>query len=236
MPVIPQGATESERRSILFDALSSLDLSSLVEKRDNLSYLSWANCLAVLKQVYPDASYRVIKNPQNGLPYFLDPEIGIIVFTEVTIEGMTTECFLPVMDNRNRTMLLQPYTYTVYDKYKKQNVEKSVEAATMFDVNKTIWRCLVKNVAIATGIGLYIYQGEDVPEKSNNEPDIEQSPVQRKKTGDKFSGIRTAINDSPDISSLRALYLDHQNEIEGNPEIKALLTQRKQQILLLNRK
>ena len=41
--------------------------------------------------------------------------------------------------------------------------KKTVEAASMFDINKTIMRCLVKNIAMF-GLGLYIYAGEDLPE------------------------------------------------------------------------
>ena len=106
MPVFPEGITDAERRSIMFEALSALDLSLLVEKRENLTYLSWANCFSVLKQIYPLATYRVIKNPANGLPYFTDSNVGIFVYTEVEIEGITTECFLPVMDNKNKAMKL----------------------------------------------------------------------------------------------------------------------------------
>ena len=157
MPVFPEGITDAERRSIMFEALSALDLSLLVEKRENLTYLSWANCFSVLKQIYPLATYRVIKNPANGLPYFTDSNVGIFVYTEVEIEGITTECFLPVMDNKNKAMKLEPYTYQIWDNYKKSYVDKTVNAATSFDINRTIWRALVKNVALATGIGLMLF-------------------------------------------------------------------------------
>ena len=42
-------------------------------------------------------------------------------------------------------------------------MKKTVEPASMFDINKTIMRCLVKNIAMF-GLGLYIYAGEDLPE------------------------------------------------------------------------
>ena len=171
LPVIPEGATDNERRTIMFNYLSSLDLTEVLEKRDKLSYLSWANCLELLYKVYPTASFRVVKNPNTGLPFFSDPATGIFVYTEVTIEGHTTECFLPCIDYRNKPMKLQPYTYQQWN-YKNNSYEdKTVEAATSFDINKTIWRALVKNVAIATGIGLNVFQGEadDIPEKQNDE-------------------------------------------------------------------
>jgi hypothetical protein len=79
-----------------------------------------------------------------------------MVFTRVTIEKVTHEMWLPVMDNRNEAMLDHPRQV----KYK--NYTATVEAATMFDVNKTIMRCLTKNLAMF-GLGLYIYAGEDLP-------------------------------------------------------------------------
>ena len=47
--------------------------------------------------------------------------------------------------------------------FKTKSGEKSVEAISMFDINKAVMRCLVKNLAMF-GLGLYIYAGEDLPE------------------------------------------------------------------------
>ena len=157
IPTIPSTATADERRTIMFKALSALNLNDMCEKRGELTYLPWSDCMDVLRSAFPSATYRVIKNSE-GLPYFTDPDTGIMVFTEVTIDGVTSECFLPVMDNKNQAMKLVPYTYNVWNSNKKCIEERKGAAATMFDINKTIWRCLVKNIAIATGIGLYIYK------------------------------------------------------------------------------
>ncbi len=63
---------------------------------------------------------------------------------------------LPVMDNKNKAMKKQAYTYqTSYG-------EKTVEAATMFDINTAIMRCLVKNIALF-GFAINVYKGEDLP-------------------------------------------------------------------------
>ena len=225
-PAVPETATPDERRAIYFDALKSLDLSDKTEKRDNLSYLSWANAWGEFKAAYPSATYRIVKNPQTQLPYFVDPETGILVFTEVTVDGITHEMWLPVMNGANKAMKLEPYNYQAWDSYKKAYVEKTVNAASMFDINKTIMRCLVKNLAMF-GLGLYIYAGDDLPEKSTMEDLPETTP---QKPVDKYAGIKTAINSAKDITSLMSLYLDHQNEVESNPEIKALLTERKIQL------
>ena len=230
---IPEGASLDEKRGLCFDALYEMNLGDKIEKKDNLSYLTWSEAWKAFKEIYPSATFRVICNSDTKLPYFVDPQIGIMVFTEITIDGITSECFLPVMDYKNQAMKLAPYTYQVWDSNKKAYVDKNVEAATMFDINKTIWRCLVKNVAIATGIGLYIFKGEDVPEKSNE--DTASSTKQQKKSAaqptpkpfDKYAGLKATINEATDVNALMSLYLDHEAEITANPQLKQLLTARK---------
>jgi len=230
LPVVPETATADEKRSIMFEALSALNLNDFVEKRNDLTYLPWSDCFDVLRSVYPSATYEVVKNP-DGLPYFADPNLGIMIFTKITIDGITTECFLPVMDYKNQAMKLTPYTFQVWDSNKKAYVDKNVAAATMFDINKTIWRCLVKNVAIATGIGLYIFKGEDVPEKSGDDSTASTSEQKKApaapKPFDKYAGLKATINGAKDISELMSLYLDHEAEISANPQLKQLLTARK---------
>ena len=231
-PNVPQGATADERRAIMFNALSNLDLSDKCEKRESLTYLSWANAWSEFKSAYPSATYRILKN-EEGLPYFSDPNLGIMVFTEVTVDDVTHQMWLPVMDSKNKAMKLTPYTYQVWDNYKKSFAEKTVQAASMFDINKTLMRCLVKNLAMF-GLGLYIFQGDDLPEKSADDTTSSapqqqmQRPVQQ--TIDPLAGIKNAINSANDVTTLMSFYLDHQGEIEANPQIKALLTNRKQQL------
>lgn len=154
-----------------FNKLYMTDCSKHIEKKDvgngrSLSYLSWAWAWAEFKNVYPNATYEVVKF--DGLPYLVDASIGIIVYTRVTIindcgDELTHEMWLPVMDSSNKAMKLESYQYTVWNNYKKQNEVKTVKAADMFDINKTIMRCLTKNLAMF-GLGLSIYAGEDVPQ------------------------------------------------------------------------
>ena len=128
-PQIPANVTVDERRAIYFDALYSLDMNDKVEKRENLSYLSWANAWAEFKRAYPSATYRIVKDPITNLPYFADERTGIMVYTEVTVDDITHEMWLPVMNTSNKAMKLEPYTYKVYDKFKKEYVERTVEAS-----------------------------------------------------------------------------------------------------------
>lgn len=143
-----------------FETLNAINVNDKTEKKSNgsteLTYLSWAWAWQELKNKYPDATYEIEKF-DNNLPYIYDEETGYMVFTKVTIEGITHEMWLPVMDGANKAMKAKPYTY------KTKYGDKSVEAATMFDINKTIMRCLTKNLAMF-GLGLYIYAGEDLPE------------------------------------------------------------------------
>lgn len=237
-PEIPADITADERRAIMFDTLYSLDLNDKIEKYNELSYLSWANAWAEFKRCYPSATYRIIKNPSTQLPYFADPFIGIMVYTEVTVDEITHEMWLPVMNTANKAMKFEPYTYQVWDKAKSQYADKTVQAATMFDINKTIMRCLVKNLAMF-GLGLYIYAGEDVPESDTTESTVKKGaaakntarkvrPVQQ--TGDKYAGIKSALNSCADQKSLVGLYQQHKNEVDSNSEIKALFTERKLQL------
>lgn len=139
-----------------FQELYSLNVNQYVEKKQGLSYLTWSYAWAEFKKVYPDATYEV-KKDENGRCYFGDAEIGYMVYTSVTAGGLTYEMWLPVMDNSNKAMKLNAYTYNAGGR------DRRVEAVSMFDINKAVMRCLVKNLAMF-GLGLYIYAGEDLPE------------------------------------------------------------------------
>lgn len=162
-----------------FDKLYKIDCSDKTEKKSNgsveLTYLSWCYAWAEVKKLYPNAKYEILKF-ENNLPYVFDEKTGYMVFTKVEIEGIEHEMWLPVMDSANKAMKDKLYTYNVKKKeynavtkkYEYTLVEKTVEAATMFDINKTIMRCLTKNLAMF-GLGLYIYAGEDLPENVEEE-------------------------------------------------------------------
>lgn len=150
----------ADKKQTVFERLSSINVNEHVEKKDNLTYLSWAWAWSVTKKECPDASYSI-------LPTDYDEDLGFMCHTSVTIEGQTLEMWLPVMDGKNKSMKKKPYTYST--KYG----EKQVDAATTFDINKTIMRCLVKNLAMF-GLGIYIYAGEDLPE---SETPVQAKPV-----------------------------------------------------------
>lgn len=230
IPQVAPTATDDERRKAFFDALYSADLSEEVEKKNGLTYISWSQAWKVMKQFYPSANYTIHTNPNTGLPVF-ESELGLMVHTSVTADGITYEDWLPVMDYSNRSMKSQSYSIQVYDKYKKQYVEKKVEAATTFDVNSAIQRSMVRCLA-RHGLGLYIYNGFDhlSDEPSETTPQSIRPTAAPQKPADPYAGIKNAINGATDVPALMSLYLDHQGEIEANPSIKQLLTNRKLQL------
>ena len=154
-----------------FNKLFAINCNDKAEKKSNgsveLTYLSWCYAWSEVKKIYPNAVYEILKFGENKLPYVFDEKTGYMVFTRVEIEGIEHEMWLPVMDSANKAMKDKPYTYKVrrYDSNAQNYVyiEKTVETATMFDINKAIMRCLTKNLAMF-GLGLYIYAGEDLPE------------------------------------------------------------------------
>lgn len=162
----------------VFEKLYSMNVNSKTEEKNGLTYLSWAWAWGEFKKVYPEATYTIKKNEQ-GLPYIYDENLGYMVFTSVTVGDLTHEMWLPVMDSANKSMKDKPYTYQAkeyqYGKWTGNMVDKTVESATMFDINKTLMRCLTKNLAMF-GLGLYIYAGEDLPEE-NGETIINNTKV-----------------------------------------------------------
>lgn len=253
-PTIPADATADERRSLMFDALYSADLSEETEKKSNLTYISWSQAWKVFKQFYPSATYKIFTNPNTGLPVF-ESEMGLMVHTAVEADGITYEDWLPVMDYANRSMKTVPYSVQVYDKQTKQYVEKRVEAATTFDVNSSIQRSMVRALA-RHGLGLYIYNGFDHINE-DGEPQVQQTTnnnggYQQKNNGyqrqqaqprqqyntqrpaqpqpastDPSAALKAQINSTTDVATLVSLYLDNTQIIESNPELKNLLTTRK---------
>ena len=146
-----------------------------------------------------------------------------MVFTSVTIEDLTHTMWLPVMDAANKAMKSTSYTYNT--KFKK---DIPVEPATMFDVNKTIMRCLVKNLAMF-GLGLYIYSGEDLPEIetekiSVKDANILKSIILKLDDGEKFYNMilkRYGVKSFKDLTEKQRIdILNGLNELANRNEGK----------------
>ena len=166
----------------VFEELYNINVNEHTEGKNGLTYLSWCYAWAEFKKHFPEATYEVVKF--DGKPYVYDENLGYMCYTTVTVGDLTHEMWLPVMDGANKAMKATPYTY------KTKYGDKTVEAATMFDINKTIMRCLTKNLAMF-GLGLYIYAGEDLPEEEKeqaNKP-ITEKEVETLKAMCKRKGV-----------------------------------------------
>lgn len=149
-------------------------------------------------------------------PYLYDENLGYMVETSITIDGETKTMWLPVMDGANKAMKAQPYTYET------RFGTRTVEAATMFDINTAIMRCLVKNMAMF-GLGLYIYAGEDLPnaDKDCVDGDITMmTPAQIKLLNDLETDWEKALQ------YLEVESVDQITEQQADAMIKAKLKQK----------
>ena len=131
-----------EEKKSVFAVLNAINVNEHTEKKNNLTYLSWAWAWSKVKENYPEAFYTIYEN-KDGMNYHTDGRT-CWVKTGVTIEGIEHIEYLPVMDYKNASIPL--------------------ERVTSFDVNKAIQRSLTK-AAARHGLGLYIYAGEDLPEE-----------------------------------------------------------------------
>lgn len=141
-----------------FTVLNSVNVGDKTEKKNGLTYLSWAWAWGEVKKRFPDATYTIYEN-SDGWFYHTDGRT-CWVKTGVTVNGIEHIEYLPVMDFRNQSI--------------------PVDKVTSFDVNKTIQRSLTKAVA-RHGLGLYVYAGEDLPE--GEEPAPKKAPAQPRLQG-----------------------------------------------------
>ena len=150
---------------VKFEEVFAINVNDKTEKKGNLTYLSWSWAWAEFKKIYPKATYAVDKF--DGTYCTGNENLGYMVRTEVFADDLSYEMWLPIMDMRNNAMLKPKMT----------------------DVNKTIMRCLAKNLAMF-GLGLYIYAGEDLPE---GEEETEQ-PKQAQKTAQNRTETKQSVN------------------------------------------
>ena len=137
-----QPGTLVERKELIAKLLAT-NVNGHLEKKNGLSYLSWAWAWAEALKADADATYRV--EMFDG-KCFMDINGTAMVFVTVTLFGKPMTCQLPVMDYRN----------------------KAIPNPDAFAVNTAIMRCMTKALALH-GLGLYIYSGDDLPEGESDE-------------------------------------------------------------------
>ena len=194
----------------IWNTLSKVDCNDHIEKKMNLSYISWAWAWGVLMDHYPDAVIDFYHDPQTNLPCVFFPDKTAEVRCRVSIGSVTREMWLPVMDNRNNA---------------KVNPNSR-------DVSDAKMRCLVKTLALF-GLGHYIYAGEDLPpsekeekvgekvvkaEKPKKQPVKEETKdwtSDPKKYADTFvTPMLALIDKAEDVVSLKELFVNNKSHFK----------------------
>lgn len=212
-----------EKELQTFEELYQRDITKYVEKLEKkyktkdgkersffLSYLSWAYGHREMKRIDPNATEHVHEFPfvANGqvipgvtVPYLQTPQ-GFFVKSTVTINGRSETEWLPVLDNSN----------------------KPISNPTSFQINTSNKRCFVKALA-KHGLGLYLYVGEDLPEKIAEAENIPQEKTEPKnKKPDEGQAVENMIKAY--MGKLRAHNVDLKEiyaeiaEAEGKGNIK----------------
>lgn len=147
----------------VWNTLSKIDVTHLIEKKGGLDYLSWANAWALLMNEFPESEF------ERG-----DPRIQPNGTVEVTVSVLIVDgdnrllrsMWLPVMNNRNQA-IVDP---------------------TSRDLNDAYMRCLVKCLGLF-GLGLSLYRGEiAVSETKVHEP--AEKPAKKMATEEQMVRIR----------------------------------------------
>jgi hypothetical protein len=151
----------------------------MVEKKNNLSYISWAMAWSALCDIYPDATFEKHCNEQ-GFPYFKDEQGWCFTKVTVTVNGKSITEMLPVLNYAN----------------------KAIQNPNSFEVNTSLQRCLAKAIALH-GMGVHIYSGEDIADIPT---EVEKSEVKKveekvKKLEEKNLKPATLIIDVPEKDS-----------------------------------
>jgi len=165
--------------------LLKLNVQDHVEKKNGLTYLSWAWAWAEALKADPTATFHVDtfqRADGTTIPY-MDINGTAMVWVRTTLFGKEMTCMLPVMDHRN----------------------KPIQNPDAFQVNTAIMRCLTKCLAMH-GLGLYIYAGEDLPEddgvvpppKPKAEKPVEKPPAKMEGEAGRF---QITVKTTPDATN-----------------------------------
>jgi len=149
------------------EALLKRDVNAHTEKKNNLTYLSWAWAWAEALKADPQASFTV---QMFGDKCYMEINGTAMVWVTATMFGKPMVCQLPVMDNTNKPITIEGTT--TVNKYGKEITTK----LDSFNVNTAIMRCMTKALSLH-GLGLYIYAGDDLPQGDEPESTIDPNSM-----------------------------------------------------------
>ena len=166
---------EQRRMKEITETFKHIDTSQYIKKKQGLSYLSWAKAWELVLDCFPSAQYDVVTF--DGLPWQNLGKQGANVYTAITINGVMRSMWLPIMDLRNKTL--------------------PVEQITVTEWNKSVMRCLVKNLGMFD-LGLNVYNGEDISEAAAGDARELQAKIKQVFN----AGKQLAATNKDDVSRL----------------------------------
>lgn len=143
----------------IWNTLSKIDCSGRTEEKGGLTYLPWSEAVTLMMENYPEYTVKWHgtadeKGVTRDVTYYEGGTASVAC--SITIGDVKRECWLPVMDYKNKA-IAHPDSRSISDA--KQ-------------------RCLVKCFALF-GLGIYIYRGDSLPEVAGKDEDTEYLLAER---------------------------------------------------------
>jgi hypothetical protein len=165
---------ENAAATEVFKKLSSINVNEFVKGKNGHKFLSWSHAINELLKVFPDAVWEI--REWDSIPYLQTPA-GCFVEVSVIIRGITRKQLHPILDYRN----------------------KPISNPDAFQINTSIMRALTKAISLH-GMGLYIYQGEDLP--VNLKDGLIEELTELLKKNDKYDSGTDKILNNMSVSQL----------------------------------
>jgi len=180
-----------EKKLNYFEQLNNINVQDKIEKKGNLSYLSWAWAWEQLKIKHPKAQYKVYER-EDGVIYWTDNKTAWVKVS-VTVDDMEHIEYLPIMDYKNKSI--------------------PVGQVSSFNVNTSIQRALTKAIA-RHGLGLYIYAGEDIPSSEKDDLLEEERQSLYDECRDLKDSIIDALGQAIDLNNLKEIWEENVTELK----------------------
>lgn len=181
----------TEKKLNYFEELNNINVQDKIEKKGNLSYLSWAFAWEQLKIKHPKAQYKIYER-DDGVIYWTDGKTAWVKVS-VTVEDIEHIEYLPIMDYKNRSI--------------------SVDQVSSFNVNTSIQRALTKAIA-RHGLGLYIYAGEDIPSQEKDDILEEERQSLYEECKDLKDSIIDQLEQAIDLNNLKLIWEENTKELK----------------------